>query len=486
MVIDSERFIKRICRSLNMFEVILSFLSVAVTALIAYLFLKAQFSSELNDVKRQLSDAISNQNVSVERARSLLEQRDRLQSDVDQMRSAQTDLEKQISAKAAENESLKERLKEISKVKEDLNANMEDIMRRVHEASYDRATKVSHEKLSAVINPFKETLDTFGQTVRDTYDKGSKETLTLKNHLENFTTIQKGLMQQTESLTRALKGDSKVQGDWGELVLENLLESTGLREGHEFIVQGKGMGLKSESGSTRKPDVVVRLPKEKDVIVDSKISLTSYEQYFACETDEDRKQATEALVESIEAHIKDLSKKDYAALYGINAPDYVLMFIPIDGAYLLASQAAPGLYQRALEKGVHLVSPSFLMPALRLIHNLWERDKQSKNAIKIAEDAGRLYDKFVDFVADVQGVQDAITKAGTAAGNAMKKLQSGTGNLISRSENLRKLGAKAKKQIKLLNNLDEDESEIKSSDEVRSLTTDHETSAEELLLVAQE
>jgi len=273
--------------------------------------------------------------------------------------------------------------------------------------------------------------------------------------------MHKGLMQQTESLTRALRGDSKVQGDWGEMILEGLLESTGLREGHEYIVQGKGLGLKSEDGKIKKPDVVVRLPQEKDVIIDSKVSLTAYERYFKCETDEQRHLEAEALVESIENHIKSLAKRDYASLYGINSPDYVLMFIPIDGAYLLASQSSPGIYQAALEKGIHLVSPSFLMPALRMIHNLWERDKQSKNAIRIAEEAGKLCDKFVDFVTDVQEVQLALGKAGDAAENAMKKLKTGNGNLIKRVEDIKKLGARAKKQLKISEEPGDEREEVK-------------------------
>jgi len=245
-------------------------------------------------------------------------------------------------------------------------------------------------------------------------------------------------------LTKALKGDSKTQGTWGELILEKILEESGLRKGVEYDSQG---GFRDEEGKLLKPDVIVHLPEEKDIIIDSKVSLTAYEKYVRADTDEERDRAVKEHLVSINAHLKGLESKKYDELPDVRSLDFVLMFIPVESAFMLTVEKDNDIFRKAFEQNIMIVSPSTLLVTLRTIQNIWRYEYQSKNALEIAEKAGNLYDKFVGFVADLEKIGDQIGSMQKTYDGAHNKLVSGRGNLVARAQNLIDLGVKSRKRL---------------------------------------
>jgi DNA recombination protein RmuC len=256
--------------------------------------------------------------------------------------------------------------------------------------------------------------------------------------------LNQRITEEASALTNALKGDNKKQGNWGEVILERILKESGLREGHEFETQ---VSAQSEQGRRLQPDVVVHLPNDKDVIIDSKVSLAAYEQYFNCDDDASRKQYLSAHVASIKGHIKGLGAKEYQSLKGLRTLDYVLLFIPIEPAFLLAIEEEPDLVSLALNHNIMLVSPTNLLVALRTINNIWQYEYQNQNAQLIAEQAGKLYDKFVGFVSDIEKIGKALDTAHGSYDAAMNKLSSGRGNLVRQVEKFREMGVQPNKRL---------------------------------------
>ena len=256
--------------------------------------------------------------------------------------------------------------------------------------------------------------------------------------------LNRQMAHEAEALTRALKGDSKQQGNWGELVLERILEQSGLRDGHEYTTQSHH---RDDSGKSFKPDVIVHLPNKKDVIIDSKVSLSAYERYFNSDDDAEKERLLSEHVQSLKQHIKQLGKKNYQQLEGLRTLDYVLMFVPVEPAFLLAVDREPELIKLALEQQIMLVSPTNLLVALRTVHNIWQYEYQNRNAEKIAIDAGKLYDKFVGFIDDLDKIGSSLQTLDNRYQDAMKKLTSGRGNLVSRIEKFREMGVQTSKRI---------------------------------------
>ena len=256
--------------------------------------------------------------------------------------------------------------------------------------------------------------------------------------------LNQRISEEATNLTRALKGDNKTQGNWGEIVLERVLEESGLTKGQEYETQ---FNTKNEDGRTIQPDVVVKLPEGKHIIIDSKVSLVDYEAWISSEEDEDKDKFLKNHVASVRNHVKYLGEKAYQTSRDLQTPDFVLLFIPIESSFSLAIQNDSSLYQYALDRKIVIVSPTTLLATLRTIATIWNQEKQTRNVLEIAEQAGRMYDKFVLFVEDMQKLGRNLDTAQTAYKGAMNKLQTGTGNLVSRTEKLRKLGAKASKRI---------------------------------------
>jgi len=264
------------------------------------------------------------------------------------------------------------------------------------------------------------------------------------HELKNLQRLNEQMTREAVNLTQALKGDNKQQGNWGEVVLARVLAESGLREGHEYQTQ---VNLQNEAGKRYQPDVIVHLPQNKQVVVDSKMALVAYERYFNAETDAERDQALSAHLAALRAHIKGLSMKDYHKLKGIQSLDYVLMFIPVEPAFQVAIQADPSLIKDAMEQNIILVSPTTLLVALRTIDNLWRNERQNENAKMIAQRATKLYDKLRLFVDDMEGLGGALDKANQSYQGAMNKLATGRGNVIRQAESFKHLGVEIKRPI---------------------------------------
>ena len=302
----------------------------------------------------------------------------------------------------------------------------------------------SKQSMDGVLNPLREQLTDFRKKVEDVYDKESKERSFLMHEIGSLKTLNQQMSKDAVNLTNALKGDSKIQGNWGEVVLERVLESSGLTKGREYLTQ---VNLKNETGERYMPDVLVKLPDGKDIIIDAKVSLTDYERYCSAETDEQRELSLKAHINSIRTHIKALGAKQYDNLQGINSLDFVFIFIPIEPAYMLAAEKDPQLFTDAIAQKIVLVSPTTLLATLRVVENIWRVELQQKNAEEIAKQAGNLYDKFVGFIETLEAVGSRLAQATDAYEKAHKGLSSGKGSLVSRTVRLQTLGAKTRKQI---------------------------------------
>ncbi|MGE0763332.1 MAG: DNA recombination protein RmuC [Bdellovibrionales bacterium] len=342
---------------------------------------------------------------------------------------------------------LQDQFQNLEQTKRQLHTEFENQHRRFLEESQERMQRWSKDSFQTLVQPVDQELKLLQKRIHEVYDIESRERLSLKNEIEFMVKAQGQLSLEAQSLTQALRGDSRAQGHWGEIVLERILESSGLREGEEFVVQGRGMGLKSEEGQTRKPDVLVRLPGDRHLIIDSKVSLTNYEQHLRAQNETERQEQLDEFLRSIRRHLDDLSAKNYSQLYGVNSPDFVLLFMPTDGAFSLAHQADPNLFILAMEKRVAIVSPSLLFPNLRTVEAIWRQERQNRNAEEIARQAGGLYDKFAGLLEDLELLSTHLRRADETREALMGKLKEGRGNLLDRVEKLRTLGARTKKRL---------------------------------------
>ena len=325
------------------------------------------------------------------------------------------------------------------------------------EEKSNKFTEQNKENIKQILNPLQEKIKTF----EDKVEKSQKESISmhsaLKEQLLGLKDLNQQMTKEATNLTRALKGDSKMQGNWGELVLERVLEKSGLEKDREYVVQ---QSFNREDGTRVLPDVVLHLPDNKRMIIDSKVSLTDYERYANAEN-EDKAFFLKAHVNSINKHVSQLSEKKYEDLYDMESPDFVLMFIPIEPAFAVALNEDSTLYNKAFEKNIVIVTPSTLLATLRTVDTMWSNEKQQRNALEIAKQAGALYDKFEGLVTDLTGVGKKIDAAKSDYSAAMNKLVEGKGNLIGRVEKLKKMGAKAKKSLPepILKRAENDETE---------------------------
>ncbi len=324
-----------------------------------------------------------------------------------------------------------------------------DILRR-NSADFKEQNE---QRLAEILNPLKEDLNQFRKTVTDTYSAESRERFALDKSIKELVELNNTISREARELSSALKGNNKVQGDWGEMVLESILEKSGLIKDEEYFVQATtdedGKALQGEEGARIRPDVVVRYPDGRFVVIDSKVSLTAFIEYANADDENVRKEAAGRHVRSVRNHVERLSRKNYHDHVGGSDGklDFVMMFIPNEPAYIAAMRLDSMLWQEAYERKVLIVSPTHLVSGLRLIAQLWSRDKVTRNAIKIAEEAGKMYDKFADFTNDMERIDKAISSARKAHEDAMRKLTSGTGNLVKRAQDLKALGIKAQKQL---------------------------------------
>lgn len=325
-----------------------------------------------------------------------------------------------------------------------LSVQFENLANRIFEQSGRKVDEQNCQSLERLLMPLREQLDGFRHQVQDRFGQEARERHTLAHEIQNLQQLNLQMAQEAVNLTRALKGDNKAQGNWGEVVLSRILEASGLREGHEFETQ---VSIQKGDGRRLQPDVVVRLPQGKDVVIEAKVSLVAYERYFNSDNDTERQLALTEHINSLRAHMKLLDRKDYQQLPGLRSLDYVLMFIPIEPAFMLAIGRQPELISEALAHNIILVSPTTLLVALRTINNLWRYEHQSRNAQHIADRAARLYDKLRLFVDDINAIGQNLDKAQNSYRLAKNKLFDGRGNIISQAERFRALGVEIKRPI---------------------------------------
>lgn len=337
-----------------------------------------------------------------------------------------------------------EKIALLEKAEENMTMAFENISTRIIEEKSKKFTEQNKQNIGEILNPLREQLGDFRKKIEDVYDKETRDRVSLFNEITSLKSLNEQMSKDAINLTRALKGESKTRGNWGEVILQRVLEDSGLKNGREYEAQES---YRDKHGKLFYPDVVVHLPDNKDVVIDSKISLNAYEKFCSSEDSEEQKQALTEHLNAIRTHVSDLEDKNYDELVKINSLDMVLMFVPIEPALMLAFEQDNNLYHDAFKRGIILVSPTTLHMTLRIIHNMWRYEYQNKNAQEIAKRAGDMYDKFVGFVDALEDVGDKLDKAQSAYQTAHNRLVDGKGNLVGRAEAIRKLGLQTNKKL---------------------------------------
>jgi DNA recombination protein RmuC len=414
---------------------------IVIGGIIVFLFIKnrtvdnSSFEHPENFISKDLYEVEKSRLVSVE-------------NEIKEKENIIIDLKSEIAKKDEILSNLKERLdEEKNRLKEQhnqLKSEFENLANEILDKKSEKFVKQNEENLDKILDPLGEKIKSFEKSVQEKYENEIKGRSGLEEQIRNLIQLNQQLSSDAVNLTNALKGDSKTQGDWGEFRLEVLLEKSGLEKGIHFEMQ---VSLEDEEGNRKQPDCVVILPENRNLIIDSKVSLTAYEQFVNTENMEEKPFFLKNHSDSIKSHIKELTKKDYPKLYSINSPNYVLMFVPIEPAMTLAFQNDVDLYNFALSKNIILVSTTTLIATMSTVSYMWQQESQKKNVMEIARQSGALYDKFCNFVDDLKGIGKSIEQAGKKHDDAMNKLSSGKGNLVKRTETIKKLGAKTTKSL---------------------------------------
>jgi DNA recombination protein RmuC len=393
-----------------------------------------------------------------ERAAMLQQQLDLYGAQISDKDAAILTLNKELSTKISEFTSLQKRLDDqnadLEKLQDKFRDEFKNLANEILEEKTRKFTEQNKTKLDEILKPLGEKIRDFEKKVEETYDKESKQRFSLEKEIKSLTDLNQQISKEANNLTNALKGQAKTRGNWGEIILESILEKSGLTLDREFFIQ---QAFTNEYGKRMLPDVIVAYPGERNVVIDSKVSLLAYERYASAETKEEQEQAARDHLLAVKNHISDLSSKNYQDIYSLRSLDFVMLFMPVEPAYMLAMQNDPNLWNWAYDRRILLISPTNLIAALRMIANLWRVEYQNKNAMEIARQSGELYDKFTGFVEDLQDIGTKIDATRKAYDASMNKLSTGKGNLIRRVENIKSLGAKAGKEIpkSLLDNAEE-------------------------------
>lgn len=374
---------------------------------------KEQFNSELNKMRDELNAA----NITIAKARETFKSQE----------------EKFVTLKS-----------ELENVHQKYSKDFELIANKILDEKSQKFTEQNKTNMDVILNPLKDNIKRFEEQVQKSYKTESDERITLKTEIKNLIDLNKQISEEANNLTKALKGENKTQGNWGELILEKVLERSGLVKDQEYRLQ---YSTSNEEGKRIQPDAVIMLPDNKHIIVDSKVSLIAYEALVNSNSDDERASLIKDHLLSVRTHVKSLSEKNYPTSADFNTPDFVLLFIPIESSFSVAVQADQELFNFAWDKKIVIVSPSTLLATLRTIASVWKQERQNKNVLEIARQAGGLYDKFVGFLEDMLKIEKAIENSSTAYQAAINKLNSGSGNVIKRVENLKELGVKTEKSI---------------------------------------
>ena len=398
---------------------------------------------ELNlAVEKERSDSKSNQIIELREnieQQELLYQRQQKTIETDKINIAELNTLLEEERKLAQ-----EKMMLLEKAEKNMTLAFENLSNRIMEEKSKKFTEQNKLNLGETLNPLREQLGEFKKKIEDVYDKETRDRVSLYNEITSLKSLNERMSKDAINLTKALKGESKTRGNWGEVILLRVLEESGLKNGREYEAQES---YRDEQGRRFQPDVVIHLPDNKDVVIDSKVSLNAYEKFCSSEDNEEKKQALTEHLNSIRKHVNDLQSKNYDELVNINSLDIVLMFVPIEPALMLATEKDENLFSDAFKLGIILVSPSTLNMNLQIIHNMWRNEYQNKNAKEIAKRAGDMYDKFVGFVDALEDVGDKLESAQSAYQTAHKRLTSGKGNLVGRAEAVHKLGLQTNKKL---------------------------------------
>lgn len=364
-----------------------------------------------------------------------------LKRELEIQRAKTLELANRLAGAEADYRNAQERL---TNQKSELEIQFRNLANEILEEKSKRFTEQNQSNLVDLLKPLGERITDFEKRIEHTHRESIERNAGLFNELRNLKELNMQMSEEARNLTRALKGDTRAQGSWGELILESILNSSGLERDREYVVQES---FKSPEGRTLRPDIIVKLPNNKHVIIDSKVSLTAYDNYMSSETEEERQVCLKAHLQSIKQHIRLLHDKNYPRNFSETGLDFVIMFIPIEPAYILTIQTEGKLYEEALEKRIMFISPTLLIPCLKLIKSVWNQEYQNRHVIEIARKAGDLYDKFVGFSDDLLNLGRHLDTSKKFYEESMKKLSVGSGNLVRKVEDLKKLGAKASKSI---------------------------------------
>jgi DNA recombination protein RmuC len=440
-------------------ELVYLFSGILIGIVTTYLFTKQKLTASQAVLQNQLEKqekeflaektALEKENsILEERIRSLQQEKEAVLKSTEQLREEKETAEKQIVALRAEYKHLQEKLDnertEIEKLQEKFKTEFQNVANTILKQNTREFNETSQKNMSDLLNPLKEKITEFEKKVEETYQKGKIDQTILKEELKRLQELNAKLGEEAGNLTKALKSDPKKQGNWGEVVLERILERSGLIKNEEYVLQQTTTG---EENKIYRPDVVIKLPENKHLVIDSKVSLTAFQQYIGAEDKTQKEQFLKQHLLSIRNHVKELSEKNYQNLKELNTPDFVLMFMPVEPAFGIAVQADADLFNFAWEKRIVIVSPTTLLATLRTVASIWSHEKQTRNALEIAKQGGKLYDKFEGFIKDLEKIGDNLNKAQASYTEAHKKLVSGRGNLLGQVEKLKTMGAKATKQI---------------------------------------
>ncbi len=390
----------------------------------------------------------ADQQASIEKNKLLLQQLEEIKSRLTEKENALFTLNAQNSSKETEIKNLvlrlEEQKKELTEIREKFNMEFRNLANEILEEKSKKFTEQNKTNLDLILKPLNERIKEFEKKVEETYDKEAQQRFSLKEEVKRLAELNQQISKEASSLTKALKGDSKAQGNWGEVILENILERTGLRKGQEYTVQDS---FDVEENRKSQSDVIVHYPGERSIVIDSKVTLTAYNNYMAAEDDKNRETALKAHLTSVKNHINNLASKNYQDIDEIKTLDFIILFMPIEPAYLLAIKSEPQLWTYAYERRILLISPTNLVAVLKMIESLWKQEYQNKNVLEIARQGGSLYDDFVRLSENLVKLGKKMDEASMHYKDTMKKISEGRGNLIGRVEKLKTLGVKAKKNL---------------------------------------
>lgn len=415
-------------------ELVYLFIGLAIGAVSAWVIASLKLKSSAKIVEEKLS--------------FISKEAEKQKADLHQKDNSILDLSRKLSAKESDFQHLTSKIAEqkadLEKLQEKFSIEFKNLANEILDEKTKKFTQQNKENLDLLLKPLGERIKEFEKKVEETYDKEAQQRFSLKEEVKRLAELNQVVSQEASNLTKALKGETKTQGNWGEVILESILEKSGLQRDREYFVQ---KSFENEEGKKFQPDVVIIYPGERSIVVDSKVSLNAYEKYVGASTQEEMEQAVKEHLLSVKRHIEELSQKGYHMLNELRSLDFVMMFMPVEPAYLLAIQSEPGLWNYAYDKRILLISPTNLIAALKMVESMWRQEFQNKNAEEIARQSGALYDKFEGLLSDLIELGKRLNATQDFYKSSMNKLTDGKGSLIARVENIRKLGAKTKKTL---------------------------------------